>query len=89
MEATIRQAVSRSDVVILTGGLGPTKDDLTKEVTAKVFGRELYEDPHSRARIEEYFRRGHAGKVTDNNWKQAMVPEGAKVIDNDNGTLPG
>lgn len=89
MEATIRQAVSRSDVVILTGGLGPTKDDLTKEVTAKVFGRELYEDPHSRARIEEYFRRGHAGKVTDNNWKQAMVPEGAKVIDNDNGTAPG
>ena len=53
MEETIRRAVSRSDIVILSGGLGPTKDDLTKEVTARVFDMELLEDPHTRARIQE------------------------------------
>lgn len=89
MEEAIRQAVDRSDIVILTGGLGPTKDDLTKEVAARVFGRELYMDEHSRQRIEEYFQKIKSRKVTENNWKQAMVPEGAIVIDNDNGTAPG
>jgi len=88
MEEMICQAVGRSDIVILTGGLGPTKDDLTKEVTAKVFGRALYMDAHSRERIEGFFQRRKA-TITDNNWKQAMVPEGAIVIDNDNGTAPG
>ena len=47
LEETIRTAVKRSDVVILCGGLGPTKDDLTKEAAAKVMGRELKEDEHS------------------------------------------
>lgn len=89
MEETIRQAVGRSDIVILTGGLGPTKDDLTKEVTARVFGRELYMDGHTKARIEEYFRKNKSRSVTENNWKQAMIPEGAMVIDNHNGTAPG
>ncbi|MGF0032937.1 competence/damage-inducible protein A [Bariatricus sp. SGI.154] len=89
MEDAIRLALSRSDIVILSGGLGPTKDDLTKEVTAKVFGRELYEDAHTKERIQEYFRRVHSNQVTANNWKQALVPEGAKVIDNHNGTAPG
>ena len=56
MEDAIRLAVSRSDIVILGGGLGPTKDDLTKEVTARVFGRELYEDAHVKECIQEYFR---------------------------------
>ena len=85
----VRQALSRSDILILSGGLGPTKDDLTKEVTAKAFGKELYEDEHTKKRIEEYFRRVHSDQVTPNNWKQALVPEGAKVIDNHNGTAPG
>lgn len=90
MEAAIRLAVSRSDIVILGGGLGPTKDDLTKEVTARVFGKELYEDAHSKERIQSYFERmGRKVQITENNWKQAMVPEGAIVIDNDNGTAPG
>lgn len=90
LTGAIELAVSRSDIVILGGGLGPTKDDLTKEVTARVFGKELYEDAHSKARIQAYF--DHIGKrveITENNWKQAMVPEGAIVIDNDNGTAPG
>lgn len=89
MEETIRRAVSRSDIVILSGGLGPTKDDLTKEVTARVFDMELLEDPHTRARIQEYFDQNHRGRITENNWKQAQVPEGAMVIDNYNGTAPG
>lgn len=90
MEEAIRLAVSRSDIVILGGGLGPTKDDLTKEVTARVFGKELYEDAHSKERIQNYFERmGKKVQITENNWKQAMVPEGAIVIDNDNGTAPG
>lgn len=89
LEDAIRLALSRSDIVILGGGLGPTKDDLTKEITAKVFGKELYEDAHTKARIMEYFSRGHSGSVTENNWKQALVPEGARVIDNHNGTAPG
>ena len=89
MEEAIHQAIERADIVILTGGLGPTKDDLTKEVTAKVFGRKLYMDEHSRARIRDYFEKIKSKKVTENNWKQALVPEGAIVIDNLNGTAPG
>ena len=89
MEEAIRQALERADIVILTGGLGPTKDDLTKEVTAKVFGRKLYMDEHSKARIQDYFEKIKSKKVTENNWKQALVPEGAIVIDNLNGTAPG
>ncbi len=88
LEEELRRALSRSDIVILSGGLGPTKDDLTKEVTAKVFGRELREDPHTRERIQEYFDRS-GRKLTANNWKQALVPEGATVVDNHNGTAPG
>lgn len=89
MEEAIRQAIERADIVILTGGLGPTKDDLTKEVTAKVFGRKLYMDEHSKTRIRDYFEKIKSKKVTENNWKQALVPEGAIVIDNLNGTAPG
>lgn len=89
LEKTLRLAVSRSDIVILSGGLGPTKDDLTKEVTAKVFGKKLAEDTHTKERIAGYFPKMQSKKITENNWKQAMVPEGAKVVDNHNGTAPG
>lgn len=90
MEDAIRLALSRSDIVILGGGLGPTKDDLTKEVTARVFGKTLYEDARTKARIQGYFDSLKSKKpITDNNWKQAMVPEGAIVVDNHNGTAPG
>lgn len=89
LEDAIRLALSRADIVILSGGLGPTKDDLTKEVTAKVFGRALYEDAHTKERIAEYFRQMKSVRVTENNWKQAQVPEGAVIVDNHNGTAPG
>ncbi len=89
MTESFAQALSRSDVLILTGGLGPTEDDLTKEICAKVMGLPLYLDEHSRKRIEDYFVRTGRKQITDNNWKQAMVPEGAIVLDNHNGTAPG
>lgn len=89
LEDAVRLAISRSDIVILSGGLGPTKDDLTKEVTAKVFGKELYEDEHVKDMIAGYFTHMQAKQVTENNWKQALVPEGAFVVDNHNGTAPG
>lgn len=85
----LEAALSRSDVVILSGGLGPTEDDLTKEVAAKVLGLACYEDEQVKEAITEYFKKRKIKKVTDNNWKQAMVPEGAKVLFNSNGTAPG
>ncbi|RHP29587.1 competence/damage-inducible protein A [Lachnotalea sp. AF33-28] len=85
----VTTAFGRSDVVILTGGLGPTEDDLTKEVCAKVMDLPLSEDAHTRRRIETYLNNSVYKVIPDNNWKQAMVPEGAKVLDNGNGTAPG
>lgn len=93
MEAVISSALERSDVVILTGGLGPTEDDLTKEVTARVMGFPLIEDAHSKERLEFYMKQYEKNnpqrRITANNYKQAMVPEGALVLDNHNGTAPG
>ena len=89
LEETLRLALNRSDVVILGGGLGPTQDDLTKEVTAKVFGKNLVENAHSRELIQRFFDTRGIGEITENNWKQALIPEGAIVVDNDNGTAPG
>ena len=85
----VRTALNRSDLVILTGGLGPTEDDLTKEVCAQVMGFPLEEDPHTRARIQAYFENNIYKTISQNNWKQAVVPAGARVLDNDNGTAPG
>lgn len=91
LKEAIEIAKNRADVIILGGGLGPTEDDLTKETTAEVFGRALYLDEHSKALIEGYFEKLGRDKsaITANNWKQAMMPEGCIVIDNDNGTAPG
>lgn len=84
----LKTALDRSDIVILSGGLGPTQDDLTKEAATQVMGMDLIEDAHSLEMIQSYFKtRGL--EMTENNKKQAMVPEGAIVIDNANGTAPG
>ena len=84
-----RTALKRSDIVILTGGLGPTEDDLTKEVCAEVMGIPLVDDPHTRERLRAYFEGRIYKEIPENSWKQAQVPAGAKVLDNDNGTAPG
>lgn len=89
MAETIETALKRSDIVILTGGLGPTEDDLTKEVCASVMGFELEEDSHTKERIKKYFKNNIYKEIPDNNWKQAIIPHGATVLDNDNGTAPG
>lgn len=84
----LRTALSRADILLLSGGLGPTQDDLTKEVTAKVLGRNLYLHEPSKEAIKTYFQ-NKGMEITDNNWKQAMVPEGCFVLENANGTAPG
>ena len=83
-----REASGRADIVILSGGLGPTEDDLTKETVAKVMGKTLTEDEKAWKQIKTFFEK-RGIKYTDNNRKQALVPEGAKVLYNKNGTAPG
>ena len=85
---TIKTSLNRAEIIILSGGLGPTQDDLTKESAAKVLKRELILDEHSKTRIEEYFKQREI-EITENNWKQAMIPKDAIVVDNNNGTAPG
>ena len=81
-------ALSRADLVITSGGLGPTYDDITREVVAEAMGRELLLNEDVLAGIEAYFAR--SGRVmTDNNRRQAMVPRGAVVLQNAQGTAPG
>lgn len=88
LKELLQVAKGRSDVVILSGGLGPTQDDLTKETAAEVMGKRLVEDGQARKEIEGFMaKRGRA--ITENNWKQALVPEGCKVLYNPNGTAPG
>lgn len=88
LKEQMKTSLERSDIVILTGGLGPTTDDLTKETAALLMGKKLVTDQHSLERVEAYFQvRGI--EMTENNKKQALVPEGARVLDNDNGTAPG
>lgn len=81
-------ALSRADLVILTGGLGPTDDDLTREVVSDALGRPMKEHADIVERIQARFaRRGL--RMPDVNRRQAMVPEDAQVLDNPNGTAPG
>ena len=88
IEAAIRLAMSRADVVIMTGGLGPTEDDLTREVLAAVLDRPLRLDAAVLRHIEEWFAHRRV-TMAENNRKQAMVPEGAEVLHNPRGTAPG
>ena len=89
LKDTIFHAFSRADLIITTGGLGPTEDDLTKETAAEYFGVDLVLDEKALARIQAFFDR--IGRpMTQNNVKQAMVPaENGIVLYNDNGSAPG
>ncbi len=88
LSQALETAIGRSDIVILSGGLGPTEDDLTKETAAKVCGRPLYLHEPSKKAIEKFFA-DRGTEPTENNWKQAMLPQGAIVMENHNGTAPG
>ena len=85
---SLELAFSRADTVITTGGLGPTYDDLTKETIAGYFGRKLTLHQPSYDKLCAYFQK-IGREMTDNNKKQAYMPEGCLVFDNPNGTAPG
>lgn len=88
LAAVLRAGLARSPLILLTGGLGPTEDDLTREVVAEVLGRPLREVAEIRQRIEERFAR-LGRKMPENNLRQAQVPRGADWLENPNGTAPG
>ena len=88
LSAVFRQALSRAEVVVLTGGLGPTADDLTRDVVAEALGLPMDEDAEIVEKIRARFaKRGLT--MPDVNRRQAQVPRGAIVLDNPNGTAPG
>ena len=88
LASAVRYALGRADLVVCCGGLGPTDDDVTREVVAEVFGRALAEDERITARIRARFE-SRRMEMPAINRRQAMVPVGARVIDNVNGTAPG
>ncbi len=88
LEKVIKVALERSDAIIMTGGLGPTQDDISMETAARALGRKLVCHEESRKRIELFFA-GIGRPMVNSNLKQAMLPEGAIVINNNRGTAPG
>jgi len=88
LNAALEDAFAQADLVVLTGGLGPTADDLTKETVAAYFGLPLVRHAESEERMRSYFA-ASGRTMTENNLKQAMIPEGAVVFPNGCGTAPG
>ncbi|PLS04720.1 competence/damage-inducible protein A [Neobacillus cucumis] len=86
--SAIKTAETRANVIIFTGGLGPTKDDLTKETIARHLGKNLVTDQKALESIEQYFARTNR-VMTENNRKQAWVLEGSQILPNDHGMAPG
>ena len=88
LKELIDMACKRSDLIITTGGLGPTQDDLTKEVVADYFGLPLVQNMEITKLLESYFKKRKI-KMTDNNLRQALIPEGTSILANSVGTAPG
>ncbi len=88
IEATIRQALERSDAVICCGGLGPTQDDITRDVIARVMGVEMRRDEMIAERIRAYFK-SRGRPMSENNLRQADIPVGAQPIAQMPGTAAG
>lgn len=84
----LAEAFSDTDLVLLTGGLGPTQDDLTKEMVAEYFGVDMYLDENVVRDLQEFFLR-HSGRIAENNYKQAYLPVGCTPLYNASGTAPG
>ena len=89
VRSAVATALDRTGAVIVTGGLGPTRDDLTKQAVAEVFGLTLRHDPAILANLEEMYRRRGIAPMPAANRSQADVPEGATVLPNPLGTAPG
>lgn len=88
LQEVIENAQKRSDLIIFTGGLGPTKDDLTKETVASFLSLKLVQDENVMEKLESYFKSLNR-QMTENNRKQALIIEGSIVLPNDFGTAPG
>jgi nicotinamide-nucleotide amidase len=88
LQSAIEIAEQRSDLILFTGGLGPTKDDLTKETIARHLGTELVMDEQALTSIELYFKKANR-VMTENNRKQALILKGSQVLPNDHGMAPG
>lgn len=88
LETAFKDALSKNDLVILTGGLGPTKDDLTKETVAKALSKKLIENEKAKEKIIAYFQSSQ-NEITSNNYKQSLIIGGSTVFYNEYGTAPG
>ncbi len=88
IESVLKSTVGRDDIVLVTGGLGPTSDDRTAEAAARALGRSLYLDESVLEHIYELFRHRNR-RMTISNRKQAMIPRDSVVLQNDHGTAPG
>ena len=88
IEQAVREALSRADLVITTGGLGPTSDDLTRDLIAKLLGKPLKEDASVVAHIQQFFE-ARKRPMPERTRVQALVPEGGRVFPNPHGTAPG
>lgn len=88
IHSLLKTAMNRVDIVLVTGGLGPTDDDLTRESISEVTGRKLVFHPDISRLLKDYFQARNY-QFTENNLKQAYLPEGAFILDNKLGTAPG
>ena len=88
LRAAFEDAAKRVELIIASGGLGPTEDDRTRDAVAELLGRKMSRDPAVMGKIEARFRQ-LGRKMSEVNARQAMVPEGATVLENDRGTAPG
>ena len=88
MKEVIKEATDRSHIVITTGGIGPTEDDLTRQAVAEVFERPLVFQPHLMEQIEALFKK-RGFRMAESNRKQAYIPEGSIPVENPKGTAPG
>jgi len=90
MRSSFRHALDRAELIVSSGGLGPTDDDRTRQTVAELLGRKLHTDEHILRHIKERFQRFRPGRVMPEiNARQALVPEGATVLPNPKGTAPG
>lgn len=88
IQQAVRESLARADLILVTGGLGPTSDDVTRELIAELLGKPLHEDPAIVAELKKFFAERNR-PMPARNLVQAQVPEGAIVLPNPNGTAPG